>query len=365
MSGIYIHIPFCKQACTYCDFHFSTNQQLRKPLVEAICKEIEARAGEVKSPIQTIYFGGGSPSILHEGELTLIIETLNASFDLDQVQEFTLESNPDDHTKEKLGTWKNLGVDRLSIGIQSFIDRDLKMMNRAHSSDEALQCVNNAREAGFKKLTIDLIFGIPGQSLDEWKQNVDTAISLNTEHLSAYALSVEERTALAHQVAKGIIAEKDDEQMEREYLFLHDRMLDAGFEHYEISNYSLPESGAVHNASYWSGEPYLGIGPSAHSFDGKNTRRWNVSNNPAYIKALNSDSEYFETEILSEQDRSNEQIMTGLRTAKGIETSVIANKSLISLPSEIRSMLAITESSVRIQPEHWLMSDAIIRELIE
>ena len=364
MAGIYIHIPFCKQACTYCDFHFSTSQQLRKPLIEALNKEILLRKHEVNEPIKSIYFGGGSPSILDKGEFESIAKTLETSFDLSELEEFTLESNPDDHSLEKLKLWEENGVNRLSIGIQSFIDRDLELMNRAHSSREALACVQNARNAGFKKLTIDLIFGIPGQSMNEWQDNVEKALALNTEHLSAYALTIEPKTALAHQVAKGLVIEKNDEEVEAEYRFLHEAMDKAGFEHYEISNYAISGSRAVHNASYWSGEPYLGIGPAAHSFDGKKTRRWNVSNNALYIKAIRENQHFSSDEVLTKRERTNEQIMTGLRTIEGIPKTLLSF-SEIRLPNHLIDAISQTKERVSIKPENWMMADSIIQEFFK
>jgi oxygen-independent coproporphyrinogen-3 oxidase len=344
---------------------------MRSQLIHALCKEMIARKDETAKPISSIYFGGGSPSILNQTELSLIFKTLTSNFDLSQVQEVTLETNPDDHSTEKLSFWKSLGINRLSIGIQSFIDRDLKLMNRAHSASDAKACVEQARQAGFESLTIDLIYGIPNQSFEEWQANVQQAIALNTDHISAYCLTVEEKTALHHQVKSGAIAEKQDDIMEEEYLFLHRTLSEAGFHHYEISNYAKTGKEAFHNSSYWSGKTYLGFGPSAHSFDGKSTRRWNISNNITYAKAIAEGSEYFETEILSRTDKTNEQIMTALRTAAGLSLNEIESnhkKEILrqaeTLSPTLKNCVWQTDSHLGIKPENWLLADAVIRELM-
>ncbi|MDP4662485.1 MAG: radical SAM family heme chaperone HemW [Salibacteraceae bacterium] len=371
LAGIYIHIPFCKQACSYCDFHFSTNQSMRKKLVNAICIEMKLRKAETNEPIASIYFGGGSPSILSDDEMQQIFNALHANFDLSQVQEITLETNPDDHSLQQLQFWKSLGVNRLSIGIQSFIDRDLILMNRAHSAQHAELCVQQAREAGFESLTIDLIYGVPNQSFEEWQSNVHKAIALNTDHVSAYCLTVEEKTALHHQVKKGIITDKSDEEIEQEYLFLHHAFAKAGLAHYEISNYAREGKTAFHNSSYWSGKIYLGFGPSAHSFDGKNTRRWNIAHNIKYAQAIASDKRYFETETLNANDKLNEQLMTSLRTAVGFkhfaldaETQKLVLDQLNAMPQHLKDCVWKNDTHFGIHPENWLLADAIIREVM-
>ncbi len=371
MSSIYVHIPFCKQACTYCDFHFSTNQALRSKLVRSLLQEIEQRSEELSGPVESVYFGGGSPSILSQEELASIFEKLHATFDLAQVKEVTLESNPDDHTEANLKHWRSLGIDRLSIGIQSFLARDLQMMNRAHNAAEAEECIRAAREAGFKSLTIDLIYGIPGQTMEQWQSNVQKAILLNPDHISAYCLTVEERTALHHLVTKGKITEKEDDTIEREYLFLHGKLEDGGWEHYEISNFGKSGKHALHNSNYWSGKAYLGIGPAAHSFDGVNKRRWNVSNNPAYIRALEKGEGYWEEEVLTDRDRSNELLMTGLRRSDGVDLSLLPDahgkailQSADSLQGPLGDALQHQRGRLSIEPSKWLLADAVIRELM-
>lgn len=371
VAGIYVHIPFCKQACTYCDFHFSTNQKLRAPLVDAICQEMEQRKSEIKSPVQSLYFGGGSPSILNASELDQIFEALHQHYDFSEVKEVTLESNPDDHHAEKLKQWLSLGVNRLSIGIQSFMDRDLELMNRAHNAQEADRCVQSARAAGFDALTIDLIYGIPGQSMKQWQSNVQKAVSLDVDHISAYCLTVEERTALHHLVEKGEVEEKDDSVIEKEYLYLHRKLADCGYEHYEISNYAKQGKRALHNSSYWSGSQYLGFGPGAHSFDGKFKRRWNVANNARYINAIGDKEAYFEEELLNADERFNEVLMTELRTKAGVDLSTVGEKHKQHLINTInhqdepmRSALTIQDERLLLNPERWLMTDAYLRELV-
>lgn len=371
MSGIYVHIPFCKQACTYCDFHFSTQLKHQDDLCEALCIEIATRVGELTTPIQSIYFGGGSPSIVSDKNLQKIFDQLRKSFDLSELKEVTLESNPDDHSEAKLQFWRTLGINRLSIGIQSFIERDLTFMNRAHNSTEALNCVAMAHEAGFEHLTIDLIYGIPNQSLEEWKANIEYAIASGVNHISAYCLTVESKTALAHLIDTDQIQEKSDEEIEAEYLLLHRTLEEAGFDHYEISNFAKSGSKAVHNSNYWKSAEYLGLGPSAHSFDGKSTRRWNASNNAVYIKSIRNKQDYWESETLSEKERVNEEIMTGLRRKIGVnyqsfpaECQSAFRKNLDEIAPQLKEKLILTVTSVSIKPESWLMADAIIRDLI-
>ncbi|NQV52057.1 MAG: radical SAM family heme chaperone HemW [Flavobacteriales bacterium] len=371
MSSIYVHIPFCKQACTYCDFHFSTNQTLRGKLVDALCREIHMRSAEVDGPIQTLYFGGGSPSILNAEELSKIFDALTQAFNLTQLQETTLESNPDDHSGENLKLWRSLGIDRLSIGIQSFIERDLRLMNRAHDVSQAETCVRSAREAGFNSLTIDLIYGIPGQSMLEWQGNVQKALALQPDHISAYCLTVEERTALHHLVENGKVIEKEDTVIEDEYLYLHQALETAGWRHYEISNFGVAGKEAVHNSNYWSGQSYLGFGPAAHSFDGQSKRRWNVSNNAVYIRSIEQGVAYWESEVLSERDRSNELLMTGLRRADGVDLNLLPPAHRKAILSSVESLtggllesLQVEGAVITMDATKWLMADAVIRALM-
>ena len=318
MAGIYIHIPFCKQKCTYCDFHFSTSfEHYRKEMIATIGKEIELRKEELKHvTIASIYFGGGTPSILNTQELNFLLQKIHANFDVDSSAEITLEANPDDISAQQLAMWKDEGINRLSIGLQSFKSSDLNWMNRAHTVEEALSCVQLAKTSGFSAISVDLIYGLPNLTLEEWKQHIDEVIAMNVQHISAYCLTVEEKTVLNKLVTdKKIIPAGEDAQSEQ-FLELSHRLKKAGFLHYEISNFGKPEFEAVHNSNYWKGVSYMGVGPSAHSFNG-NRRRWNISNNSKYLKQFASNA-YFEEELLTLKDQWNEIIMTGLRTTSGV-----------------------------------------------
>ena len=320
MPGIYIHIPFCKQACHYCDFHFSTSLQNKKPFLSALEKEIELQKSffekESSGIINTIYFGGGTPSLLSYDELAVIFETLNKCFTISSTAEITLEANPDDLNSAKLKELANSPINRLSIGIQSFYDDDLKWMNRAHNSAQASSSVKGAQDKGLENITIDLIYGIPTLDNAKWKNNLQKAFELSVPHISAYCLTVEPRTALADMIKKKKVLNINEQQSIEHFTMLVDEMKQNNFVQYEISNFCKNEQYSKHNSNYWKGESYLGLGPSAHSFDGKN-RQWNVSNNALYINSLANSKIPFELEELSEKQRYNEYILTSLRTIWG------------------------------------------------
>lgn len=324
MSGIYIHIPFCKQACTYCNFHFSTSMKLKSRLVESLIIEIHQRADFFdKETISTVYFGGGTPSLLDADELEMIFDTLHSEFNIAKDAEITLEANPDDISGDKLLILKDSGINRLSIGIQSFFDADLEFMNRAHNSREAFQCLELAAEAGIRDINIDLIYGTPSLTDEMWRANLERVTELRIPHLSAYQLTVEPGTALAAHIRKGKIPPLPEEIAVRQFEILVDWSDRSGFEHYEISNLSVPGRRSKHNTSYWQGKPYLGIGPSAHSFK-QNTRSWNIANNAIYIKKIASgESPIMESEQLSIKDQYNEYVMTGLRLTEGVIMELI------------------------------------------
>ncbi len=323
MSGIYIHIPFCKQACHYCDFHFSTSMKLKGQLVEALLKELEQRSSYLQeAPLSSVYFGGGTPSLLDREELEAVFQKIHQLFSLKENAEITLEANPDDLSEEKLKILRDTPVNRLSIGIQSFFDEDLEFMNRAHNAREAHACIEKAQQYGFDNLTVDLIYGAPTTSDEHWLANLNRLFEYNIPHLSCYCLTVEPRTALAHMVKAGKVAAVDDEQAGRQFDLLMEKMAENGYEHYEISNFAKPNWYAVHNSNYWKGVPYLGIGPSAHSYNGF-SRQWNVANNVKYIKALNGEGPLFEVEELTPEQRYNEYVMTGLRTKWGVNLEKI------------------------------------------
>ncbi|MBP9849208.1 MAG: radical SAM family heme chaperone HemW [Flavobacterium sp.] len=317
MSGIYIHIPFCKQACHYCDFHFSTNLKKKDEMVLALVKEIEMRKSEFKDEIvETIYFGGGTPSILQIADLRFLIDSVYKNYKVVQNPEITVEANPDDLTENRIIELSKNKVNRLSIGIQSFFEDDLMMMNRAHNVEEAMKCLKIVTHY-FDNISIDLIYGVPEMSNEKWLQNIETALSFGVPHISSYALTVEPKTALHSFIQKGIIPSLDDEVAQEHFQILVDKLSENGFIHYELSNFGKENYFSKNNSSYWLGKKYIGIGPSAHSYDGKK-RGWNVSNNSLYIKSIQENKLPIEIETLTKTDRYNEYIMTGLRTIWGV-----------------------------------------------
>ncbi|RRJ88161.1 radical SAM family heme chaperone HemW [Paenimyroides tangerinum] len=323
MAGIYIHIPFCKQACHYCDFHFSTTMKKKDEMITALIHEIHLRKNEINEPVETIYFGGGTPSVLSNAEIDQILEPIFSLFDVVENPEITLEANPDDLSTDRIVALSKSKINRLSIGIQSFYEDDLQLMNRAHNADEALQCLKTATQY-FDNISIDLIYGMPNMSLEKWRSNVNLALSLNIPHISSYALTVEPKTALATLIKKGKIANTDDGLAHEHFLTLVEMLENAGFVHYELSNFGKPEYFSKNNSAYWLGKKYVGIGPSAHSFDGEN-RSWNIANNSIYIQKIQTNELPNEVETLSIQDRYNEYVMTGLRTIWGVSLLKIEN----------------------------------------
>ena len=334
MSGIYIHIPFCKQACHYCDFHFSTSMKKKDEMVMALTKEIRMRKSEFKDEIiETIYFGGGTPSVLTTTEIQFLIDAVYENYSVSENPEITLEANPDDlsslsfrGTRNLFEEYKSIGINRLSIGIQSFFEDDLAMMNRAHNSVEARKCLKEATKY-FDNISLDLIYGIPDPSQngeqakqmsnEKWKQNIETALSFGVPHISSYALTVEPKTALNKLIQTGKIDKPNDDLAQEHFTILVETLEANGFIHYELSNFGKENYFSKNNSAYWLGKKYIGIGPSAHSYDGI-SRSWNISNNTIYLKSLEENKLPNETEILSKTDRYNEYIMTGLRTIWGV-----------------------------------------------
>jgi oxygen-independent coproporphyrinogen III oxidase len=355
LSGIYIHIPFCKQACNYCNFHFSTSLKHKEALIIALVREInlspyplkgekeENLAVPDKEIISTLYFGGGTPSILTVDDLKMIFDALHTRFVFADDIEITLEANPDDITDLKLQEWKTIGINRLSVGIQSFLEEELKWMNRAHTAAESLVCIDKIKAAGFTNFSVDLIYGSPLLSDADWKKNVQTVIEKDIPHISCYALTVEPKTALDKMIALKKKAPVDAEKQAQQFLLLMDWIQEAGYEHYEISNFAKPGLRSKHNSSYWKGEKYYGFGPSAHSYfpmgqpastelgepllrSDPPVRRWNIANNALYIQSLQKDIIFFEEEILTETQQLNEYIMTALRTMEGIDLKFVSTK---------------------------------------
>ena len=325
MSGIYIHIPFCKQACHYCDFHFSTSMAKKDVMISALKRELVLRKEEFKGEVvETIYFGGGTPSVLETSEINDLTQIVYSNYHVTENPEITLEANPDDLSTEKLLELSNSPINRLSIGIQSFFEEDLLFMNRAHNAYEAEECIKEAIRH-FDNISIDLIYGIPGMSNERWEKNIEKAISYGIPHISSYALTVEPKTALANFIKKGVVRPIDDEQAQKQFLILYDVLSRAGFDCYEVSNFGKPGYYSKNNTAYWLGSKYMGIGPSAHSYDGER-RGWNINNNPKYLKAIEKGELPMEIEVLSKNDKYNEYVMTGLRTSWGISLERIQNE---------------------------------------
>ena len=363
MAGIYIHIPFCKQACHYCNFHFATSLHYKNEFVAALLKEISLQNDYLENEsIETIYFGGGTPSLLAIEDLQLIIEQVKSVFTVSSKSEITLEANPDDIDEEKLLLWKKAGINRLSIGIQSFFEEDLKWMNRAHNAQQAIDNLQLAVKH-FDNISIDLIYGTPQMTDDKWKQNVDTAISLNIPHLSCYALTVEPKTPLDKMIrlqkSENINPDKQSEQ----FLLLMKWLEAAGYEHYEISNFAKQGWRSRHNSSYWQGKKYLGLGPSAHSFNGSE-RQWNIANNNIYIESINNGKISFEREVLTVTQKLNEYIMTSLRTTEGLNLDIAGVVLLDRSKKFIDSgLVKLENNSLQLTREGKLLADGIAAEL--
>jgi len=375
LAGIYIHIPFCRQACHYCNFHFSTSLRYKNEFLTALLKEMELFSAADRSThaesIGTIYFGGGTPSLLLPDEIQKIIERINNHFQVETGAEITLEANPDDITKEKLEGWKQAGVNRLSLGIQSFFEEDLKWMNRAHNANQAKDNLKLAL-AWFPNITIDLIYGTPDLTNEKWKQNVEKVIAMNIPHLSCYALTVEPKTPLDKMIrlhqSPGVDLDKQSEQ----FLLLMEWLENAGYEHYEISNFAKPEHRSRHNSSYWQGKKYIGFGPSAHSFDGK-IRWWNVSNNNLYIQSIHNNILPVEKEVLTATQQMNEFIMISLRTMEGLDLDrlqaidpnmEVKNQILKqSRKYQERGLANVIGNTIRLTKEGKLMADGIASDL--
>lgn len=323
MAGLYIHIPFCKKACYYCNFHFSTDTRYKEQMITMLVKEMELKSSLLgKEPLKSIYLGGGTPSLLSEAELDSIFNHIHKNFRVETSAEITLEANPDDLSEKRIQSLRKTPVNRLSIGVQSFSDEELKWMNRAHLSGQSEQAVKLAQDYGFNQISIDLIYGIPVSSHRQWAENLSRALALHVNHISSYCLTVEEKTALAHQIDAGKSPATDDAFAHEQFLMLVETLAQNGYEQYEISNFARNQQYAVHNTSYWKNEPYLGIGPSAHSYD-RVSRSWNISNNQLYMQRMEQGLPTEEKEILTIENRFNEYLMTGLRTMWGCEKKVL------------------------------------------
>jgi oxygen-independent coproporphyrinogen-3 oxidase len=378
LAGIYIHIPFCKQACYYCNFHFSTSLDLKNEMIAALIKEIGLTTSLSCAPgngeeeiIETIYFGGGTPSLFTHAEIESLLTSVKNNYPISQDAEITIEVNPDDVNTQKLLEWKDAGINRLSIGIQSFKEKDLKWMNRAHNTSQALECMLLAKEAGFNNFSADLIYGTPGLTDEEWKMNVDQLITLGTPHIACYALTVEPNTALQKMISLKKKAAINTDQEASQFLLLMKWMRAAGYEHYEISNFAKPGFRSKHNSSYWQGKKYIGIGPSAHSYDGT-IRKWNVANNAFYIRSIKNNTIPSEEEKLTSVQRLNEYIMTSLRTIEGLDLEVVEKKFSSEERNKIKNsikgfyekkMILINNEKLMLTDEGKLFADGIASHL--
>ena len=373
MAGIYIHIPFCRQKCLYCDFYAVASQSKRPQLVDSIIEEIDYQKEFINGlPVNTIYFGGGTPSTLTRDELSRILSKLYSLFNINDTAEITLEANPEDLTPDYLASLRSVGVNRLSVGIQSFVDEHLLYFGRRHTAKDAKEAITNARSAGFLNISADLIYGFPGLTTEQWKNNVETMVSLQVDHISSYQLMVEQGSVFFKRQQIGKFTPVDDDESAENYRILTTTLRENGYDHYELSNFCKPGLFSQHNSSYWFGEPYLGLGPSAHSFNGV-SRQWNVSSIDKYCHAIKDKGVWWEEEILTERDRYNELIITRLRTKRGLQNEEVATLS-DSRQEQFRRAAEKMESKgqlSRIQtgwiiPENvWLVSDGIISELIE
>lgn len=363
MAGIYIHIPFCRQACHYCNFHFSTTLKNKDELVAALLKETRLQKEWLNGEtVETIYFGGGTPSILKIEEIRTQVETIRQVYNVSTNAEITLEANPDDITEEQLKGWKQAGINRLSIGIQSFFDEDLRWMNRAHTAAQAMDTLILAKQY-FPNISIDLIYGSPALTDEKWKQNVDRILALQIPHISCYALTVEPKTALDTMIRQHKTEDVDPGKQSEQFLLLMQWLEEAGYEHYEISNFAKPGQRSRHNSSYWLGTSYLGLGPSAHSFNGT-TRQWNIANNALYTSSIHAGSIPFEKEVLTPEQKMNEYIMTALRTMEGIDLG----KVYPALPEKSRKfiengLLKEEQGFLRLTREGKLLADGIASDL--
>jgi oxygen-independent coproporphyrinogen III oxidase len=373
LAGIYIHIPFCRQACTYCNFHFSVSLGNKEIMIQALVKEILLENDFIADKkIETIYIGGGTPSLLSAEELQLIFDTIKKKFAIADDAEITLEANPDDINKNLLTQWRAVGINRLSVGLQSFNEAELKWMNRAHNAAQSLQCLDDIAAAGFTNYSVDLIYGSPLQTNDDLIKNFNIIAQRNIPHISCYALTVENGTALNKLIKENKSPIVNTDKQAEQFQLLLEMMESNDYEQYEISNFSKSGFRSKHNSSYWQGKPYFGFGPSAHSFDGINKRRWNVSNNSLYIQSIEKNSIPYEEEILTKEDCVNEYVMTSLRTVEGINLEILAekfgikNKERILLGAEkyvVQRKIVYQNAALQLTKEGKFFADGIAGDL--
>jgi oxygen-independent coproporphyrinogen-3 oxidase len=373
MAGIYLHIPFCKKACHYCDFHFSTSLQQELPVIHAMERELALRKSFLNETVDTIYFGGGTPSLLLPERISFLLDAIYSRFPISEQPEITLEANPDDVSPARASAWKKAGINRISLGIQSFQSHWLEWMNRAHNAEQSLQAITELQAAGFENISIDLIYGMPEQADVAWLKEIQMAIDLQVTHLSCYALTVEPRTALWHMIETGKAVTVDPDQQARMFLLLMDSLEKAGYEHYEISNFAKPGKRSRHNSAYWKGKTYLGIGPAAHSFNGSR-RMWNIQNNTSYTSQIEAGVLPLTEENLTAIEQWNEYIMTSIRTMEGISLKRIAEQFGVEQSEQLllhaatwlkRNLLQQTDEHLCLTREGKLLADQIASDLFQ
>jgi len=370
-GGIYVHIPYCRKACHYCNFHFSTNLKTIDSLVDAILQEIGEKGQQsILSAVDTIYFGGGTPSLLTFSQIKSICEAISASFHISSGAEISLEANPEDVSADMLKSWFDLGINRLSVGIQSFLEKDLIRMNRAHTSEQSAQALRLIDESSFSNVTADLMFGLVDSTIDDWKSNLEKMLNYDLQHLSIYNLTIEEQTVYAHQAKKQRLSLPSDNRQNQQYLLAEQVLTDHGYEHYEISNYAKPGHRAAHNTAYWDRKPYIGFGPSAHSYYHE-SRHWNQANNQSYMTKEQNQNGSSRSEELSKSDIYNELIMLGLRRADGVDESKIGLLGATIMKKHAEQTNPLIGSGVLIRQNdrlkldrgRWYLSDDISSSL--
>ena len=371
MSGIYIHIPYCKQACHYCDFHFSTTMKTKNEMIDCIVKEMDIRKSEFSKKIDSVYIGGGTPSVMTNLELETIFNGLEKKISISDIKEITIEINPEDLINEKLEFYNEIGINRLSIGIQSMNNNILKWMNRSHNKNQIINGLNTVKELGYENISLDFIYGTPKNLTRDIKDELLEILKFNPTHLSCYHLTIEDGTYFGHLEKKRKIKRIEDDISQKEFQWISEKLKSKNYQHYEISNFALQGKQSFHNSNYWNQSSYIGLGPGAHSFR-NSTRRWNISNNRLYIKNIKAGVPYFEQEVLSPYDLVNEKIMLGLRTLNGLDKNYIFSIVPQSVKDEIESklntflkdeILISTNNIISMNPEKWLLSEYVSREL--
>lgn len=371
MSGIYIHIPYCKQACHYCDFHFSTSMKTKNEMIECIVKEMDIRESEFSKKIDSLYIGGGTPSLMTNLELETIFNGLEKKMSIGDIKEITIEINPEDLISEKLEFYKEIGINRLSIGIQSMNNNILKWMNRSHDTNQVINGLNNTKVAGFENINLDFIYGTPKNLSRDYKSELLEILKFNPTHLSCYHLTIEDGTYFGHLEKNKKIKRIEDDISQQEFRWISEKLKSKNYQHYEISNFAVQGKESFHNSNYWNQSSYIGLGPGAHSFR-NSTRRWNISNNRLYIKNIKAGIPYFEQEVLSPYDIVNEKIMLGLRTLNGLDKdhvfSIVPQAIKEGIESKLNTflkdeILLSTNNIISMNPEKWLLSEYVSREL--